>query len=193
MRDNHNASVALRWRRRVRRAVGPALGVVRQNEIDANLVVIYTVGGRLCRGVISPLRWLHRAAVCLHIGHLERLPALVWATSGALRRRWWIASGDAATGARSITRAVADDTTAGLALKSDGSVTEVVRNAVLGQKRLESCVLLLDSVALTSGLCIDVFEAKHLLLKRFDVHFFALSMSSAIVVSTWIAACGSVS
>lgn len=161
-----------------------ALGVVRQDKVYANLVIVEMMAGKLrgvgtanvllmlmlmvlmlCHGSIGGQR---RHLVMRH-GQGRGIGQVGGAVASAFRDLR-VTAGDAAARA-GIVAAVGP-------LELDGSLAKVIRDAVLGENGLETGVLLHHPVALAGGVGEDFLETEDFLLEGFDVHLLAFSVCS---------------
>lgn len=135
--------------------MGLALGVVRQDKINANLVVVQMLAGQLtCTS--------HRLGILM----AERRRAEV-ASAGILT----IAAGDAAARAAVVRRRHAAHWRERL--------QAVEWNAVGQEEFSETLVLVDDSVAIGYARSVEFLEAEHFMFESLDVHFLTFSVCSA--------------
>lgn len=68
-----------------------------------------------------------------------------------------------------------------LSLKFDWRLGEVVRDAMLGEERFQTLILLPNLIAFSSGLGVELFQAEDFLLKCLDILLFPLAVGAGSV------------
>ena len=134
--------------------IGLSLGVVRQNKVNTDLVVIQMLGGQLT----CASHWLR-------IVRAKRRR-----TEASSTRVLTVATGDAAARAAVVK---------GRHAAHRWERLQTVKWDAMGQKEfLETLVLVDDSIAIGNARSVEFLETEHFVFESLDVHLLAFSMCS---------------
>ena len=153
--------------------LGPALGVVRENKVDAQLIEIEWIVGQL-RHVVA--RVGHRPLRLEAVVAARLAPVGPWTQSAGAVWRTKETAVDTATGARPVAAAL-------VALELDRRFGKIVRYAVLLKEGFEPHIFFPHPISLASRFRKYFFQTQDFFFQGLDILLFAFAVRSTTISS----------